>query len=341
MKKLFFMTTMAVLMVVATGCPPKMDALDGDGEWYALQTHTTGAGIDLVFMGDGYNAADIAGGKYERDLKTAIEGLFEIQPYKAYRSYFNIYIVKAVSAASGIGTRGWPRNTRFSTYHANDGSMNTNLELCVAYAHNAPIKNINETVVILVANSTQWGGITYMWESGAAVAICPANIYLKAVVQHEVGGHGFAKLADEYIDALTTITLPLSQIPYFHSIGWFVNVDITDNPAQVIWKDFLDIPKYSMVGFYEGAYYHSAGAWRPEDSSCMRHNVPYFNAPSRAEIVRRIKTLAGEPFTVEGFMSTDIIELPLMSAAARATFDELRSLPPLAPPVLMCAILDK
>jgi len=85
-----------------------------------------------------------------------------------------------------------------------------------------------------------------------------------------------------------------------------------------------------MVGFYEGANNYKTEFWRSEDYSCMRNNIPYYNAPSRALIVKRIKTLAGESFSMEWFLSTDIVE----SYVPTKTSMKLMSLPQSAPPIV-------
>ncbi|MCL2739347.1 MAG: M64 family metallo-endopeptidase [Bacteroidales bacterium] len=310
----------------------------GDGDWYAAQTSTIGLGVDLVFMGDGYTAEDIATGKYERDMHKAIEYFFDIQPYKAYRNYFNAYIVGAVSAESGIGTSGVPKDTRFSTYHdeyaARTSRMHTDRDVCLSFAHKAPIKDIDQTVVILVANSAKHGGTCVMWPSGRAIATCPINApTAKSTLQHEAGGHGFAKLADEYIDAAVARTHHPNDIPRYHPFGWYLNVDVTMNPLEVIWRDFIGHPKYPMVGVFPGGYYFSSGVYRPEQRSLMGDPgiSPLFNAPSRAAIVKRIQELAGEAFDMERFMATDIIEPNIPTRVSL----ELLSMPPLPPPVLI------
>jgi len=313
--------------------------LIGDGDWYAYQTHSTGNGVDLVFMGDGYSALDIAQGKYEKDMKTAIEGFFEIEPYKAYRHYFNAYVVWTVSDVSGIGTGGTPKNTKLSTFHGSGSSMDADRNLCFAYALKAPIKDIDKSVVILVANSTEWGGTCWMWSSGRAIAMQPSDagtpLLLKHLVQHEAGGHGFGKLADEYVNEGTAASRSRDDIRSNHASGWYVNVDVTNDTNEVIWKDFIGHPKYPMVGVFEGGYYFSTGVWRPENVSAMGSTSSTitrpFNAPSRAAIVKRIKELAGEAYTIEGFISTDIIEVH-PGTNASTDWSILRST---APPVVI------
>jgi|GEM_PF-1600626 len=283
-----------------------------DGKWYAFQTHTVGSGIDLVFLGDGYTVGE--GGKYEMFMHEAIDGFFDIQPFRTYREYFNVYVIEVVSAESGIGD-GSPKDTKFKTFYTNAsesvGSMRTDFHKCFEYAQMTPIYHIDSTVIVLITNSERSSGTTYdYWNTGRNVAICTASYNLKALVQHEAGGHGFGRLADEYYTSGTTISENYREhIASQHGDGWYLNVDITNDHQKVVWKDFLGKPKYGMVGCFEGAFYCEKGVWRPEESSIMNNmSISNFNAPSRALIVKRIKNLVGEPFTMEWFMETDVIE---------------------------------
>ena len=59
------------------------------------------------------------------------------------------------------------------------------------------------------------------------------------------------------------------------------------------WAHFEDLEGYSHVGMWEGAG-NKYGVWRPEETSCMISNLPYFNSPSRFWIVKRLLETAGE-----------------------------------------------
>ncbi|MDR2585847.1 MAG: Ig-like domain-containing protein [Prevotellaceae bacterium] len=301
-----------------------------DGSWYLAQPHTTGPGIDLVFMGDGYTAQDISMGKYKNDTDAAIEGFFDIQPYKAYRDYFRVFVVRAVSNVSGVGDDGVAKDTKFGTYDAD--FLQADLDMCFEYAQKAPISHIDKSTVILVANMNRYAGVCYAWDSGKSVSICAADPYtLSFLVQHEAGGHGFAKLADEYFQNNTPLDeSQKAEILQRHSFGHCQNIDLTDDPTKVFWKDFIDNPKYPAVGIFEGGHYCSSGVWRSEDHSLMRDYLyPNYSAHSRALIVRKIKQFAGESFNMEWFISTDIVELPAPTKASIG----LQSLRPLPPPI--------
>ena len=96
----------------------------------------------------------------------------------------------------------------------------------------------------------------------------------------------------------------------FKSLGWFRNLSMSSDPAQVPWAHLIYHPQYSdYVDIYEGGYMHSRGIYRSEATSCMNNNIPYFSAISRQAIVERIMYCAGESFSLEDFYAHDSREV--------------------------------
>src|SRR4029079_11954304 len=54
--------------------------------------------VDVVILGDGYTAAEIASGKYAADIETFVQRVLAQEPYLEYQSYFNVRRVDLVSA---------------------------------------------------------------------------------------------------------------------------------------------------------------------------------------------------------------------------------------------------
>ena len=97
-----------------------------DGDYILLREATIGNGVDLVFMGDGYTAAEIASRKYENQILEAVNNFFGVEPYKSYSEYFNVYLVFAVSEESGIGNKEHTVNNLFGTrFETFDRSIQT------------------------------------------------------------------------------------------------------------------------------------------------------------------------------------------------------------------------
>ena len=299
------------------------DYIYGEDEWLTLQKATRGntGGINVVIIGDGFNAKDIAEGDCLPALKEAAQYLITIEPYKTYSKYFNIYIGFAMSNESGIGSVNTIRYNRFGTTFTGGSGLSADYDEIFSYALNAPTvnqNNLNQTLIIIVPNTTEYGGITQMWEDGSAIAFCPRSTDAypydsRGVLQHEAGGHAFGKLGDEYIyhnafiDACHCICCShVDAINQAKSLGWYDNLSLTGKMHEVPWSHLIFDSRYSnLVDIYEGGFMHSRGVFRSEQNSCMNNNVPYFNAISRESIVRRIKKYAGETFSFEEFVAND------------------------------------
>jgi len=295
----------------------------GEDEWITLQKATKGnnGGINIVLLGDGFNAKDIASGKYLKDIKQEVEYFFGIEPYKTYRDYFNVYTAIPLSTESGIGTVNTIRYNRFNTTFTGGVGLKADYDEVFNYALGAPTVNkgnLNQTLIIMVPNSTDYGGICQMWEDGSAIAFCPQSTYgypldTRGVIQHEAGGHGFGKLGDEYIYHNAFIDFcdctccgHVLEFNGAKSLGWFDNLELTGKMHSVGWSHLIFDDRYSdIVDIYEGGYMHNRGVFRSEPNSCMNNNIPYYSTISRESIVKRIKAYAGETYSFEDFVKND------------------------------------
>lgn len=295
----------------------------GEDEWITLQKATKGnnGGINIVLLGDGFNAKDIASGKYLNDIKQEVEYFFGIEPYKTYRDYFNVYTAIPLSTESGVGTVNTIRYNRFNTTFTGGVGLKADYDEVFNYALGAPTVNkgnLNQTLIIMVPNSTDYGGICQMWEDGSAIAFCPQSTYgypldTRGVIQHEAGGHGFGKLGDEYIYHNAFIDFcdctccgHVFEFNAAKSLGWFDNLELTGKMHSVGWSHLIFDNRYSdIVDIYEGGYMHNRGVFRSEPNSCMNNDIPYYSTISRESIVKRIKAYAGETYSFEDFVKND------------------------------------
>jgi hypothetical protein len=269
-----------------------------DGEVTVLQTACEGNGIDIVLLGDSYDAQSISDGTYEAVMREAMEHFFDIEPFSTYRDLFNVYSVNVVSG----------QDNALGTYYGEGTSIIGDDDKCFEYAAKAlPADRMDDALVIVVINSTEFGGSSYMyvprsegdWAGGRSVSYIPKvqkKMDFRGLIQHEAGGHGFAKLADEYVGS------PDDQISQSEKdrkranekYGWYRNVDFTDDPSKVKWAHILSDERYAPEpeGLYEGALGYGSGVWRPTYTSIMKDNQGTFNAPSREVIWYRIHKLA-------------------------------------------------
>lgn len=305
-----------------TSCGVSQCSYDYDeDEVITLQKATRGNGVNLVFLGDGYDNKDIANGTYLKDMKQQMEYFFGVEPYTTYRDYFNVYTAITLSQESGVGTVNTLCDNKFETTFTGGASLQCNSNDVFKYAMRMPTVNsgnLSQTLIVLTPNTTDYGGVTSMWADGSAIAITPksADDYpydSRGIVQHEAGGHGFGKLGDEYIYHNAFISnCPCRCCPHLKEFniakanGWYENLSLTGKMHEVPWSHLIFNDKYSaVVDIYEGGFMHSRGVFRSELNSCMNNNIPYFSTISREAIVKRIKQYAGETYSFDEFVKND------------------------------------
>lgn len=291
----------------------------GDGDMITLQEASKGAGVNIVLVGDCFDAKDISEGKYLKAIQDAYGYFFDIEPYLTYKDYFNVYGVFGMSPDSGMGTVNTIREARFGSQYTLNEGVSPDFETTFAAACLAPIDdNVARTLIIMIENSSDYSGLCYMWGDGSAVAVVPmssdpAPYDFRGLVHHEAGGHGFGKLADEYIyhnafiqSCACICCSHVKVLNTFKSYGFYDNISLTGDMHSVPWSHMIYDPQYSnTVDVYEGAFFHSRGVFRSEPTSCMHNNIPYYNAISREAMVKRIMKYAGEEYSFEEFKAND------------------------------------
>lgn len=321
-----------------------------DGEVLLLQPESAGADrpVHLIFMGDGFIEEDYAeGGAFEQAVEQAVNSLFDVEPYATYRDYFRISTVAVYSQERGATVKNDMTSvdrqnidTAFESVleGGNSTSVNCDYQKVFSYAMTVPgvtQETLQNTTVFLLINIDAYAGTCMMEYTGRSVAMCPmGRKSFGQVVIHEGGGHGFGRLLDEYRyhadrfpdEEKENLNLWRTQDLYF---GY--NIDITGERSKVHWKHYFDRSGYDAVGLFEGGYYYDTGVWRPESASCMDDNRPYYNAPSREAIVRRIMRASGETFRMEDFIKNDKVRKDPVTKAS----NYVEAFVPFAPPILI------
>jgi uncharacterized protein YjdB/thiol-disulfide isomerase/thioredoxin len=311
-----------------------------DGNVMTLHKSSVGKGINIVFMGDGYTDKDMAsGGLYEKVMKEAMEEFFAIEPYKTFRTRFNVYAVKVVSKNGRIG-EGY--TTALGTYFGSYTSCNGDREKCYEYALKVPgITNRNNLLVTVLVNARRHAGIAAMSESiQSSVAFVSSygndRSFFGPTLRHEAGGHGFAFLDDEY---WTSNSAPSQAYiedrkNMYQKYGWYSNIDFTNDPAAVKWSAFLSDERYKdEIGIFEGGSTYAKGVYHPSRNSMMNENMEYFNAPSRWAIYKRIMELSGETASFDKFLEYDAVNRGKQQSSAPRTRSARWE--PTAPPVVV------
>ncbi len=300
-----------------------------EDEIITLRKASKGNGINLVFLGDGFSAKDISEGLLMNNVQEAAGHFFSIEPYKTYKDYFNVYTGIAVSPESGIGGVNTIIYNKFNTLAKGGATLGgrygeSDRNEIFKYACKAPTvneENLNRTLIVIIPNTSDYGGTTYMYDGGEAIAYCPMSDYgypldFRGVIQHEAGGHGFGKLGDEYI----YVNAFIDDVGEFNNAkmkGWYENLSLTGKMNEVPWNHLIFDERYSkFVDIFEGGFKYSRGVYRSEYNSCMNNNIPYYSTISREAIVKRIMEYAGEEYSFEKFVANDKIEAQPETASA-------------------------
>ncbi len=310
--------------------------------------------VRLVFIGDGYSAADhVYGGQFDKDLNEGIEGLFSVEPYKTYREYFTVYKLAAYSKESGITitSEGINKNSFYKTVISGGNTTHIECNVASVWAQVQKIPgfteaDLDDSPVCMMLNTNYYAGTCYTSIDGVgskSVAMCPAlrnhqyGVDIPMIVAHEYGGHGFGRLADEYVN-YENETIPAankSNLEAWQSYGWNLNVYATNDKNTAPWSRFFGLPDYSHVGWYAGGHYYGLGVWRSEYISCMWDNRLYYNSQSRYLIVDRIMSIAGEEMTLEKFIQKDVQKTDNTSTSNNTKANYVQKFVPLAPPVMV------
>lgn len=311
-----------------------------DGEVSTLQTATTGQGVDLVFVGEGFTDKDIAEGNFDLRMNEALEQFFAYEPYTSLRDRFNVYAVKAVSPNAEF----YGSNAK----HAIDEDPAKALEYASKVTTLIPDRPMRVNVIYNNAS----GGRSYCTMMEDDSYVCYAMDGITPVLNHEAGGHGIGRLLDEYVEqGNESLTLPEENKTEMESkwttLGWGANVDWRSSPTEVKWAKFISDERYAdeKIGVYEGSYLYQFGAYRPTENSMMRYNDTPFNAPSREEIYKRVmKESEGDSwiYDYETFVAFDAAGhaqfVNSLKSNTRTRGEELPKVKPLqrtAPPVFM------
>ena len=277
-----------------------------DGKVSQLNIASQGKGIPIVIMGDGFVDKEIADGSYSQTMNQAMEHLFSEEPIKSLREYFDVYQVTAVSKRNIFdGTS----STVFGTVPDHQ-TMGIDVDASQVMKYVKKVEGIDSihALAVVIMNMNINKGVTYMMASNKisdysySIALCPVIDSLKSemfrsVLVHEAVGHGFAKLADEYVRSTegSATDDDIKELKERHEkYGWFLNVDSEKDSTKVLWTKFIYDAEFAneKIGTYEGGYTFFKGVYRPSEESMMRSNDAPFNAPSRQVIYNKVMKMA-------------------------------------------------
>jgi len=149
--------------------------------------HTTGENYaTIAVIPDGYTAAEMD--QYVLDARSGIDALFNTEPYKSYRGYFNVWILKVPSAESGARiSDGTPEEQNRDCYFQTTwgatsyNTMTANADRVFRFvSENCPdIVNEKHTIIevpiLIMINDTRYAGMAVNYGNGQTYCMVPKS----------------------------------------------------------------------------------------------------------------------------------------------------------------------
>jgi hypothetical protein len=221
------------------------------------QAQDTTRCIHIAYVAEGYQQQEM--NTFLEDCKTAIEALFQHEPFKQLRNRFNIIAVLSPSVDSGTSepANGIWKNTalgsHFDTFYS-DRYLTT---LHLKKLHDVLSGTPYEHIIILVNTEKYGGGGIY----NSYNLSYTRGKYFRPVVVHEFG-HSFGGLGDEY-------AYGNDDPMYFPDTEpWEPNITTKCN-FSAKWENLYNEGK---AGLFEGGGYLTNGVWRGFEDCRMRTN---------------------------------------------------------------------
>ena len=221
------------------------------------QAADTSRCIHVAYVAEGYQQHEM--GTFLEDCKTAMEALFQHEPFRQMQDRFNMIAVMSPSAESGVSEPGkgiWKSTAlgaHFDTFYSERYLTTLHLKKMNDILAGTPYEHI-----IVLVNGERYGGGGVYNSYTLTDAHGPS---FRPVVVHEFG-HSFGGLGDEY---------PYGDDDpmYFPDTEpWEPNLT-TKHDFNGKWENLV---KEKKAGLIEGGGYLTKGVWRGFDNCRMRTN---------------------------------------------------------------------
>ena len=307
----------AVAFMAALGAPIAGAQEVGSATVVPLQiTGPPSERLNLVIMGDGYQAAELD--DFRADVDRNLNVQWSIEPFRSYRHYFNVYRLEIVSQDSGIscdpddgnvkrntplrlgfqGTCPAPPLARGITYGPaltpgtgcnalNDpGCTGNQQHTRFLSTYLAPLGVSGQNVQTLaLANTFTYGGI-----GGTQATTSGGSPQGPLISTHELG-HSLGQMADEYPYSSRDVVRPCYTGGEPGSFHHTIRTSTEDMIAtQFKWWRWIGEESLSggVIGLWEGGGQFPCGQRRPSQHSMMRWLGFYFDQVGREHMTYRI-----------------------------------------------------
>ena len=141
--------------------------------------------VSIALIPEGFTADQMT--DYVSLARQALTTLFSVEPYKSYKEYFNVWILKVPSNESGAnitdgnGTIVTARDCYFKSKWGEDSYSDMSCDsdkVRTFIENNCPditdgSHTANDVPVAMIINDTRYGGKCHSWSKGRCVAMCP------------------------------------------------------------------------------------------------------------------------------------------------------------------------
>jgi hypothetical protein len=294
-----------------------------DDNGNALSSRTTNR-IKLVFLGDGFQQSEME--TFFQAAQTKLDNIMQasapgrVNPLAGYKGMFNAVAIFVPSNESGAchPEKGTPcPDTIFKTTFDVSGVQRL---VGMTSGGSAPYSAVMQTYApdydlsVIIANDPTYGG------GGGLPAYTSLDPNASDIVTHELFGHTFAHLGDEYADPYPGY--PDTEEP---------NTTTNGDPATVKWAEWEQIDTKALTGNsslvvgapVEGAHYHATGWYRPAHNCKMAaYGIPFCPICmeaviralySKAKPIDGVSPAAGDVDTSAGGWSLNVLTAPITS----------------------------
>lgn len=254
--------------------------------------------LDLVFVGDGYTLEELDGA-YAEHVDALAEGMFRevrnnvTEPFRRYRTYFNVHRVHVASAESGVDEDGVDRDTAFDGRDTCDGTGCYVDPQKVHAAVDAALAGTDITadwIVVTLNTNSKVAGVV---ESDAGnIAVYAGGFGDGQVRGYRARELGMRELAKAFCNVdYETVT---EDAAYTGPEPEALNLTATATaPKWTRWVGY-DVNRDGLteVGAYEGGGGFETGIYRPTQESKMGAQVGddthRFDAVTREAVIMEI-----------------------------------------------------
>ena len=223
--------------------------------------------INIVILGDGYTQSQL--NKFVNDARDISNAFCNEIPFSNYRNFFNIFLIKVPSNASGAANN---PNNLIDNYFGSTYNYASGIERLLYPTKTAKVMDVlannfpKYDKVVMIVNDTRYGG------GGGWLSCLSTDPSAREIFLHEFG-HSFAGLADEY----------WAGDQY---AAEKVNMTRETNLQRLRWKNWYG-------DFSIGLYAHSESpAWyRPHQNCKVRYLGRAYCAVCTEAIVEKIHSI--------------------------------------------------